>query len=387
MMGRTIADILNLLPLLIFVPVTFTIIRPEAGNLQAATWIISILILVLSNNFLATFLKRLLGSKPTIVGIVGLIYLAVIALEKTNTISLAVFSRNAFTHIMIHPAWMLILLAYLFATYDIHYNFLKSHLFPEEVQKQKAEQYREHAASTYLKGLGLTGTMLLLEFRLYVRHKKTKTMLYLSPFFILYGLIFYTDPNFMKETGMMMFGGVIITGGMMLNYANYAFGYESSYFDALLSKNIDFSHYIRVKFYIAVLLSTCFYILTIPYVYYGPKVLLINTCMYFYNIGFLSFALLYFATFNKKRIDMNRGGMFNYQGMSSMNWLALLPAFIMPFLIFFLFKTMGHPDLGILFTAVLGIAGLLFAKSLLKIITRNFYNRKYVMAKSFREKD
>jgi hypothetical protein len=197
----------------------------------------------------------------------------------------------------------------------------------------------------------------------------------------------YSDPVTLKQTGMMMFIGVFMTGGMMLNYANYAFGYESGYFDALLTKNIDFSHYIRVKFYISVMLSTVFYILTIPYLFYGFRVFLINSAMYLYNIGFLSFVLLYFATFNKKRIDMNRGGMFNYQGISSMNWLALIPAFLMPFLIYFLFKLSGHPDIGLIFSAVLGLTGLLFTRSLLKIITRNFYARKYIMAKSFREKD
>ena len=209
----------------------------------------------------------------------------------------------------------------------------------------------------------------------------------MAPFFVLYGLMIYKDPVMLKQTGMQMFVGVFMTGGMMLNYANYAFGYESGYFDALLTKNIDFARYIRVKYYISVLLATIFYILTIPYAYYGIRILMINTAMYIYNIGFLSYILLFFATFNKKRVDLNRGGMFNYQGIGAMNWLAFIPAFLFPFLIYFLFRVSGYPTAGIYFSAILGLTGLVFMRPLLNIITRNFYKRKYIMAASFREKD
>ena len=387
MMGRTLTDIFNLIPLLIFVPVTFTIVRPNAGNTQAITWIITLILLILSNNFLATYMKRLLGAKPAIVGIMGLAFLAMIVLEKTGIISLAVFSSEFFHHILIHPAWTLGILCYLFFAYDLHYRFLRRHLFPDEAQKKRAEEVNDRPENRYLRSLGLTGSMLLLEFKLYIRNKRTKTILYMAPVFILYGLLIYHDPIMMKQTGMLMFVGVFMTGGMMLNYANYAFGYESCYFDALLTKNINFSQYIRVKFFISVLIATVFYILTIPYVFFGSRILLINTAMYFYNIGFLSYTLIYFATYNKKRIDMNRGGMFNYQGIGTMNWLALLPAFLLPFLIYVLFKIMGSPDIGIIFTTLLGITGLVFMKSILRRITSNFYQRKYIMAAGFRERD
>jgi hypothetical protein len=177
-----------------------------------------------------------------------------------------------------------------------------------------------------------------------------------------------------------------MTGGMMLNYANYAFGYESCYFDGLLTKNIDFNQYILVKFYIAVLISTLCFILTIPYVFYGFKILLINAAMYLYNIGVLSFVLLYFATFNKKRIDLSRGGAFNYQGFGAMNWLALIPTFILPLLVYLPFRMSGHPNTGIAFTGFLGIIGLFFTRFLIRQITKSFFRRKYIMAASFREK-
>jgi hypothetical protein len=208
----------------------------------------------------------------------------------------------------------------------------------------------------------------------------------MAPVFLLYGLLFYPQEMYRHKDEFLLFVGVFMTGGIMLNYANYAFGYESGYFDGLLTKNIDFNQYIHVKYYISVLICTLCYVLTIPYLVFGYKILLINTAMYLYNIGVLTFVLLYFATFNTKRIDLSRGGAFNYQGIGAMNWLALLPAFILPLLIYLPFRIFGHPNAGIAFTGLLGITGLFFSKFFIRLITKNFYKRKYIMAHNFREK-
>ena len=207
----------------------------------------------------------------------------------------------------------------------------------------------------------------------------------MTPIFLLYGLMFYPKPEYINQYGFLMFVGVFMTGGMMLNYANYAFGYESGYFDGLLTKNIDFKQYIAVKYYISVLICVICFILTIPYLYFGVKILLINAAMFLYNIGVLSFVLLFFATYNKKKIDLSRGGAFNYQGIGAMNWLAVLPAFLLPVLIFIPFKLSGQPNWGIAFIGILGIIGLFFSRIFIGMITKNFFSRKYIMASSFRE--
>ena len=172
----------------------------------------------------------------------------------------------------------------------------------------------------------------------------------------------------------------------MMNYGIYTFGNESSYFDGLLTKNIYFTQYIRVKFHIILLISTVSFLLTIPYFLFGIKFLLINIAMYFYNIGVLSFALLYFATYNKKRIDLKRGGVYNYQGMGAANWLFLIPAAIVPYVIYVLFRQLGYPHWGIAFIGFLGISGLIFNKVLIGIIAKSLRKQKYIMAQNFRER-
>jgi hypothetical protein len=324
--------------------------------------------------------------KPALVGAFALVLISLVVLDRENLISLSTISSDILGYFTHHPLLTLIPVGWMIFTYQLHYQFLSKHLFPDEMQKKKVKEIHDQAESRFLKSMGLTGSIISLEFKLYLRNKRTKTILYMAPVFLLYGLYFYPQNQNQYQDVVFMFVGIFMTGGMMLNYANYAFGYESSYFDGLLTKNIDFNQYILAKFYIAVLISTLCFILTIPYVFYGFKILLINAAMYFYNIGVLSFVLLYFSTFNKRRIDLSRGGAFNYQGLGASNWLAVIPAFILPFLIYLPFRMTGHTYTGIAFTGFLGTIGLFYTRFLIRQITKSFYRRKYIMAASFREK-
>jgi hypothetical protein len=383
---RTIFDVINLIPLLIFLPVTFTMYVPLAGNSQAFNWLFSLMMLILANNFLAVFLKRLFGSKPLVVALVLCILILLVILDRINILSLSQLSSGIFGWLASHAILLIFPMAWMIFFYWLQYRFLALHLYPDEMQVRKTLEVEQGVRSVYLRSLGITGTIIALEAKLYWRNKRARTILYLMPVFLLYGLLFYPNKIYMSQNAWLMFVGVFMTGGMMLNYANYAFGYESGYFDALLTKNINFVQYIRVKFYIAVILSASCYILTIPYLFFGTKILLINTAMFLYNIGILLFILLYFATFNKKRMDLTRGGAFNYQGIGAMNWLAILPAFVLPILITIPFNIAGYPNTGIAVIGLIGIIGLFFTGIFLKIIANNFYKRKHIMAGSFREK-
>jgi hypothetical protein len=386
MIGRTVFDVFNFLPLFIFIPVTFTIVIPHEGALSGSLWLITLIILILSNNFLAIYLKRLLGVKPLVAGALAALFILLVVLDRINIISLMSISSKIFGYFTHNYLLILVPVAWFFFTYRLQYHFLSGHFYTDEVQKRKAEQVRDTKDSLFLRSKGLTGSLILLEFRLFLRNKRTQTLLYTWPIILLYGLFFYSSKQSYNQEGFLIMVGMMITCGMMMNYGIYTFGFESSYFDGLLTKNIDFAHYIRVKFYIILLISTVSFLLTIPYCLYGVKILLINIAMYFYNIGVLSFALLYFATYNKKRIDLKRGGVFNYQGMGAGNWLSIIPAAIVPFVIYILFRQSGYPHWGIAFIGFLGISGLILNKFLIGLVAKNLHKQKYIMAKNFRER-
>ncbi|TSA25239.1 MAG: hypothetical protein D4R67_10520, partial [Bacteroidetes bacterium] len=368
MVVRTVLNIFNLIPLVIFIPVLLTLILPQTTGIQSLIWFITVFFLILGNTFLATYIKRIFGTKPWVILLLIISIGTFFALEKTGLFSLSTGSSRIFGAIMQQSLLVLLPCAWMVFMYLLHYKFLKSRLYPENVRVHKHREVRSGSEKHWLKSLGITGTIIMLEMKLYWRHKRTRTILYMLPLFLGYGLFFYFNPVYQDQEFLLLFVGVFMSGGMMLNYTNYAFGYESNYFDALLSKNIDFQQYIRVKFLIAISIATICYVLTIPYFLFGIRILFINTSMFLYNIGILSYILLYFATFNKKRMDLSKGSAFNYQGIGAANWLAIIPAFLIPVLIQIPFKRLGVPDLGLVFVCVLGITGLLLNKPLMGII-------------------
>lgn len=387
MTSRTLTAVFNFLPLLIFIPAAVKVVDVQMGAQSAWIWILALIFLVFANSLLATYLKRQLGAKPLLVGIAGAAVAILITLDYFGVFSFSEISSWAFAVVLNHHYLLALAAAWFVFSYFLHYQFLYKRLYPDEVQLKKNRKLDNISNIRYLKSLGITGSIIALEMRLYWRNKRTRTIIYMMPVFLLYGLFFYPNPDYENAWGFLIFVGIFMTGGMMLNYANYAFAYESNYFDALLTKNIDIKKYIRVKYTIAVLISTLSFILTIPYVFFGPEILLINTMTFLYNIGVLSVALLYMSTYNKKRMDLSRGASFNYQGMGASNWLAMLPAFLLPVLIYAPFSFAGYPNAGLMFIGLLGILGLSFNRYLMDIVLRNFYSRKYNMADGFRQRN
>ncbi|MBE0647691.1 MAG: hypothetical protein IH596_07905 [Bacteroidales bacterium] len=240
MVGRTILNFFNLIPLFIFVPVLFRLILPGTGSFQVLTWIVALILMILGNTFLAAYIKRMFGAKPLIVLLLALVIGALFTMDKTGMISVALLSSQAFGSILSDPAWLALPTFWMILMYLLHYQFLKSHLYPDEVMVKREREIETSSGNRLLKSFGLTGTIIMLEMKLYWRHKRTRTMIYMLPIFLGYGLFFYFQTAYREQDFMIFFIGVFMTGGMMLNYTNYAFGYESNYFDALLTKNIDF---------------------------------------------------------------------------------------------------------------------------------------------------
>jgi hypothetical protein len=383
--SKSVFVIGNYLSWLVALPFAFKVIAPVYSNHIAWIWLISFILLVFANNFLATYVKRQLVSKPSVVGIFGVILIGLVLLDFFQVISVSAFSSYIFGQLLINPLLVIVPVLLLIFTYLLNYFFLKSRLYPEEVILRKKEKIDSLANIRYLKTLGMTGELISLDLRLIWRHKRTRSIVYMAPLFLGYGFFFYPQPIYQQMYGMLIFVGIFMTGGMMLNYTNYCFSYESNYFDNILANYTDFERYIRSKYLLAIAIATVCYVLTIPYVFFGTHILLINTVTFFYNIGFLSFVLLYVATFSKKRMDLSKGATFNYQGMGPSHWLSMLPAFLLPVLIYLPFGLFGMKTAGLLFIGALGLAGLLFHRYALGLVLKQFYARKYEMAEGFRD--
>ncbi|HNQ82881.1 MAG TPA: DUF5687 family protein [Bacteroidales bacterium] len=383
--SKSLFHLLNFLPLLVFIPFAARTILPSHGGAASVAWIVSILFLVISNNFLATYLKRILVSRPVITLLAGIVMIGLAAMDIYGLIRLSDISASAMGAVLKNPFLAILPVILAFLMYALNYFYLKSKVYPDEVIRHKTIQVQDIPRIKYLNSMGLTGDLIMLDIKLWWRHKRTKTMLYMFPIFVLYGLFFYPNPIYRNDFSWLIFVGTFMTGGMTMNYLNYAFGYESNHFDGLLTSRVNMDLYIRAKLTIGMLITTFCFIITIPYFLFSMDILLINFVAFLFNLGFLSYLLLYMATFNKKRMDLAKGSSFNYQGVGLMNWLVLIPAFVLPLIIFAPFNLTGNRYTGLAAIGLLGILGLISRRFWVKMIEKGFYARKYTMAEGFRE--
>ncbi len=379
-------DFFSLLALVFFIPFAIYQVDYYHGPVLALLWLLAVLVIDLTLNYLVLYFKKQLVSNIKVVlGLLATIAVLVIG-DIYEWYSYSKVFAGLFSLMIEHPILLLLPALLLFVVYRLNFVFLKKQLYIEENIRVK-ESVAGGAKLGYLERFGMIGEILGLDVRLFLRNKRTKTMLYMTPVFLLYGLFFYASPTYSETDGFMVFVGIFMTGGVLFNYLQYAFAYEGVYFDMLLTSRVDFRDYIRAKFLGGSILVIASFILIIPYAYYGWFILLINTATFLFNLGIVLPMLVFIATYNTKAMDLSKGTAFNFQGVGATHYMTMIPVFVMPLFLYLPFKWFGDPMHGVILIGITGLLGLALRRFFIRIIWNNFNERKYIMANGFRQKD
>lgn len=385
-LAKSILFILNYLPLLVLIPWAVKTVAVDYSTIQALQWLFGIIFLMFTNNFIIVYVKRQIFSRPWIVAVFGFVVIGFILLDLLGVYSISVISAKLFFYLITVPWAFLVPLVFLFLVYLLNFAYLRSRMYIEEISVKKHRRVDTLAGIAYLKSLGRVGELIAFELKLYWRNKRSKSLLYLMPIFLLYGFFFYPQETYQDMGGMMIFVGIFITGGVGMSVGNYFLGWESSFFDAILANNIDFDKYFRAKYMILLGTAVFSYVVTIPYAFYGWEILYINTMCFLMNIGISAHVILIFCSNNKKRMDLSRGAAFNYQGVGASQFIIMLPLLLLPVIIYVLFALFLDRIPAATILGLMGIAGMLFHKPIMHYAVDRFRRRKYIIAEGFREK-
>lgn len=386
MLAKSKFFILNYLPLLVFIPWAVKSVAVQYSPIQALYWIMGLVFLIFTNNFIIVYVKRQLFSRPWVVAVFGVLVIGFIVLDSLGFYSISKISATLFQYLITVEWAFLLPLALLAFVYAVNFFYLRARMYVEEISTKKHRQADNLAGFNYLKSLGRIGELVAFELKLYWRNKRSKSLLYMVPIFLLYGLFFYPYDVYMKMGGMMIFVGIFITGGVGMSVGNYFLGWESSFFDAILANNINYEKYFRAKYMILLGTAVFSYVVTLPYALYGWEILYINSMCFLMNIGVNAYIILLFSTNNKKRMDLSRGAAFNYQGVGASQFLIMLPLMLLPVILYSVFSIFLDriPSASIL--GLMGVLGILFHKVWMSKVVDRFVQRKYIIAEGFREK-
>ena len=383
LLARSAISPLNYISFLIFVPFAIRAVATIYSGAAAVWWLFSLFLTVVFIIYVKLYIKRQMVVKPIVSLGCGLAFVALIVVDILGGFSLSGVSASLFGAVLEQPLWILVPVSLTAGAYLLNYRFLMAHSYPEEIDRTSKKKQVAVQNLGFMSRFGLIGELIGLELKLMLRHKRTKSVLYITPIFMLYGF-FYNIHGYREKMWWLIFVGIFVTGMLMLNYGQYIVAWESKFFDGILTRKGRLSDYFRAKYYMLASFCIVSYILTIPFAFYGTRILLIHTACFLFNIGIGALIMLWFAQYNRKRIDLSQGSAMNWQGVGASQFIVMLPALLLPMIIVSIFNGIGLENWGLGALAILGVTGILSHKWMIQMICRIFTQTKYAQAEGFR---
>ncbi len=384
---RSFLSPLNVIALLLFLPFGVEVVQEEYGVLGLVSWLGTLLCLSWTLHWFMLWFKQ--RFEDSLIGL-GVVFLVMLLSGGTTYLgwfnvgaALAPFFTVA-TESIFPLLGMCLVLGLVYA---ITYRFYVSHAYLEELGEE--EEYRVAGQSFGLfSRFGMAGEFANLEWKLILRHKKSRTYLMLSAFFLLYGLMFYTNPAYEGESDISpfyIFVGVFITGIFMIQYGQLFLSWNSANFDFFIQRKGGLEALVRGKYLLFLSIAGICFLASVPYVYFGWEILLVHLATFLFNCGVLIHVIIYVALWKPKPMDLNKGAMFNYEGVGAAQFLIIIPLMAGPYLVYLPFAYLFNDYVGLLALGVTGLAGILAFRPLSQLIINRLLANRYEISSSFRQ--
>lgn len=381
-LGKSALSFFNFLPLFAIIPFSISLFSNGYDTSTVLTWLFTMIITVLIINFLNFIIEAFSAeselSMLPILAIVGILF----GLNYFEFLPMTTLVGNGYLAISNNPILILIPLAILVACYAYNYKILRSKLFLDSSLKSKVAEVNA-ADLSWTERFGDVAPFMKLDLKLIWRNRRTKSMTFLLLIGVLYGLFFYPQEVYREMTFMSAFIGIFSTGFFLINFGQFIPAWDSGYYKLLMSQNIKYEQYLRSKFILMVISVVLLFVLGIPYVYFGYKILIAHFAAAIYNIGVNTHVILWGGSFNRKKIELDKKAAFNYQGTGAVQWLIGIPLMLVPMAMFGLVNWLVGFAAAVALLIVLGLLGIVLHKKLMKAITQKYLDSKYKMINAF----
>ncbi len=326
-------------------------------------------------------------------GIIGLVLVfAALVLGAGSSylgwFNLGVIMKPVFDFAISSPIPVAALAVVMAGSYWLCFRFYHSNAYLEDLSEEDDIRFVNQSIG-FFSNFGLAGELANLEWKLIIRHKKSRTILMLSGFFLIYGLIFYTNPVYQSEDGsihaLFIFVGVFITGIFMIQYGQQFLSWNSANFDFFLNRKGGIEALVKGKYLLLSSISVICFLASVPYSFFGWQFLFIHFATFLFNVGILIHVIIYFALWKPKPMDLNKGAMFNYEGIGAAQFLIMIPMMAGPYIIYLPFSLLFGDYAGLIALGIAGFIGLLAFKRLSQINIDRIKTNRYEISSSFRQ--
>lgn len=381
-LGKSALSFFNFLPLFAIIPFSIMLIRDGYASPMILTWMFTMIILVLIINFLNFIIESFSAESEFSFLPILVIVSVLIGLNYFEILPLTTLLGNGLIAVANNSIFILIPVLILIICYAFNFKLLRGKLFLDSSLQSKVSEVNASDLS-WTRRFGDISPFMQLDLKLIWRNKRTKSMAMMMLFGIFYGLFFYTQKQFLEMEFMFAFVGIFSTGIFLINFGQFIPAWDSGYYKLLMSQNIKYEQYLRSKIILMTMSVIVIFILGIPYVYFGYKILIAHFAAAVYNIGVNTHVILLGGAYNRKKIDLDKKAAFNYQGTGAVQWIIGIPLMLLPMAMFGLTNWLVGFEAAVALLIILGVLGIVFHKKLMKWIIKKYLNSKYKMIDAF----
>ena len=385
-LGKSATSYFNFLPLFAIIPFGVVLLKEGYETNTVLVWVATLLLIVLIINFL-NFIIENLSSKTSIsflpiVGIAGTLF----ALNYFNIVSFSSIISSGVMGIVENPLMIGVPILILIGLYMYNYNVLKSKLYIDSSVQNKIKEAKTSELA-WTKKFGDIAPFMQLDLKLLWRNKRAKSTLPMLAIGLLYGLFFYPQSMYQDKEFLFAFVGIFSTGIFLINFGQFIPAWDSSYYKMLMSQNFKYKQYLKSKFTLMTISVIILFVLGIPYVYFGWKILIAHFAAAIYNIGVNTHVMMYGGTFNRKKINLDEKAAFNFQGTGAVQWIIGIPLMIIPMGIFALVNWLVSFEAAIATLTGMGLIGIVLHQKIMTAITNRYLKVKYKMIEAFSQEN
>jgi hypothetical protein len=372
----------NIMGLFFYIPFSIVLINQGYDTMGVLGWLATMILLIQSANFL----NFLINKNNIVLGVLLALLIGGYLVQHYEIFNLAAFVGQGFDFVYQNPIFAIAFLAFLAVLYMLNYKQLRKEVYLDAIISEKTKEANTSDLS-FADKLGDLAPFIKNDLRLMWRNKRTKSGIWMLILGLGYGLIFYTQDIYASIDVIFVLVGIFSTGTFLINFGQFIPAWDSSYYNMLMSQNFKYERYLKSKFTIMAISVVILFLLGIPYVYFGWKVLAVHFAAMIYNIGVNTHVILYGGTFNRKKINLDEKAAFNFQGTGAVQWLIGLPLMILPMGLFAIVSWLVSFEIATVVLAALGFIGIALHKKMMRVITNLYIKNKYKMIHAFNQEN
>jgi hypothetical protein len=353
--------------------------------LASVFWLIAVLALVYSNNFL----NILLNNKDRLFYAFLTLVIVLAVMQYYDFFDISIYTAPIFLSFFTTKWAFTIPVLLCLVLYRINYNFFMQRFHLDTGLSLKAEEAKTENYE-WLSRYGLVGTFLKNDLRLITRNKRSKSTILASVLFLFYGLLFFTDTLAVyNSAGWHMFAAIFVTGGFLFTFGQFVPSWDSAYYGLMMTQNISYKGYLEAKWWLIVMATVAATLFSVPYIYFGSEVFLIILCGAIYNIGVNSHLILLGGAFTKTPIDLDSSKQVfgDKKAFNLKTMLISLPKLGLPVILYALGAYFYHSNAGLLLVASFGLLGFALRNLVFSWIVKVYRTEKYATLHAYKQKN